>query len=110
MTNTMVQPVAIVDDSVNVQPTYGEPRGEPVTSVLHLAELVPIVRNRLAIDSALPDDAILAALTTITAKSHTRARWKAAFSSNLGHWLALKGEDLNASLTTLMSLLPLPRN
>ena len=78
--------------------------------ILHLAELVPIVRERLEIDAAFPDDATLAGLRAITAKSHNRARWKAAFNSNLGHWLALRSTDLNASLNNLISLLPPPRS
>jgi len=77
--------------------------------VLHLAELVPIIRQRLGIDCAFPDDAVLASLRTITARSSSRGRWRAAFDSNLGHWLALKGTDLNTALSTLVALLPRPR-
>ena len=85
---------------------------EPLTavSILHLAELVPIVRTRLAIDAAFPDDSILAALQAITKRSTPRERWQAAFSSNLGHWLALQGGDLHATLNTLVTLLPQPRS
>lgn len=78
--------------------------------ILHLAELVPIVRERLAVDCAFPDDAILSSLRTISARSSARDRWTAAFESNLGHWLALKGKDLNAALNGLLVLLPSPRS
>lgn len=81
-----------------------------VHDILHLAELVPIVRERLSIDPMFPDDGILAGLRAISSKSHPRARWKAAFGSNLGHWLALRSNDLHASLNTLISLLPPPRS
>lgn len=94
---------ALLDDQMDQQPTA-------VHDILHLAELVPIVRERLDIDTAFPDAAILAGLKAVAAKSHTRARWQAAFNSNLGHWLALKGDDLHASLNTLISLLPPPRS
>ena len=77
--------------------------------ILHLAELVPILRQRLEIDAALSDDAILASLKVIAACSLPRDRWRAAFGSNLGHWLALQGRDLNTALNTVVALLPRPR-
>ena len=78
--------------------------------ILHLAELVPIVRERLSIDENFPDDSILASLKSITAKSAARDRWQTAFSSNLGSWLTLKGEDAENALNTLVTLLPPPRS
>lgn len=89
-------------------PTTSAPT--PTHDILYLAELVPIVRERLSIDPMFPDDGILAGLRAISSKSHPRARWKAAFGSNLGHWLALRSDDLHASLNTLISLLPPPRS
>jgi hypothetical protein len=76
------------------------------TSIGRLAGLVPIVRERLDVDSALPDEAILASLEAIAARSSPWDRWRAAFESNLGHWLALKGSDLNAALSALVASLP----
>lgn len=81
----------------------------PAGDVLHLNELVGIVRRRLDIDDAFPDDAMLASLQAISARSAPRDRWRAAFDSNLGHWIALKGADLNSALNTLIALLPKPR-
>lgn len=80
----------------------------PAAEVLHLAELVDVVRRELAIDSAFPDAAILASLQTIARRSDPRERWRAAFESNLGHWLALKGSDLNTALGVLVALMPRP--
>jgi hypothetical protein len=76
--------------------------------ILHLAELVPVVRQRFALPATLADDAILASLRAIAGHSDQRARWRAAFSSNLGAILALQGRDLNTTLTTLLALLPRP--
>ena len=76
--------------------------------ILYLAELLPIVRQRLDIDDTLPDGTLLASLATIAACSSPRERWRAAFGSMLGHWLALKGRDLNTTLNTLIALLPKP--
>ena len=83
---------------------------EATADILHLAELVPVVRARLALDTVFPDDAVLASLRTIVARSSARERWGAAFDSNLGHWLALEGSDLNTALNTLIALLPAPRS
>lgn len=84
-----------------------EPAGAEMA--LHLNELVPLVRQRLGLDTAFPDDAVLASLRTIAGCSTPRERWRAAFDSNLGHWLALQGADLNSALNTLVALLPAPR-
>ena len=73
---------------------------------LHLAALVPVVRDRLGLDSSFPDDAVLASLRMIAAPQSRWERWQAAFHSNLGHWLALKADDLNAALNVLVELLP----
>ncbi len=83
---------------------------DEVDAILHLAELVPVVRSKLKIDDCFPDDAILAGLQAAAAPSDPRARWQAIFASNLGHWLALKTDDLHAALNTLLMLLPPPRS
>jgi hypothetical protein len=76
------------------------------TDILHLAELVPVVRSRLALAPTFPDDAILASLRTIAAESGTRDRWRVAFTSNIGVALASGGRDLNTALNTLIAMLP----
>ena len=93
------------------QPDTVTPTRQPMSAddILHLAELVPVLRQRLELDSAFPDDAILASLRSIAAETAPRERWRAAFDSNLGAWLALKGRDLNTTLNTLIALLPKPR-
>lgn len=86
------------------------PGPTPAHDILHLAELVPVVRQRLDVDGSFPDDAVLASLKAIAAQTSQRERWRAAFNSNLGYWLALKGCDLNTALNTLVFLLPPPRS
>ena len=78
--------------------------------VLHLGELVPLVRARLSIGAGLHDEAILASLAAITSRSDRRERWRTAFGSSLGQWLAMRGSDLNTSLNVLMELVPRPRD
>jgi hypothetical protein len=77
-------------------------------NVHDLADLVPLVRERLNLDSAFPDDAVLASLMTIAARASPQERWRAAFDSNLGQWLGLKSLDLNGALNTLVGLLASP--
>ena len=77
--------------------------------ILHLAELVPVLRQRLELGHALSDDVILTSLETIAARSSPRERWRAALDSSLGHWMAHEGRDLNTALNTLVALLPKPR-
>lgn len=76
---------------------------------LHLGELVPVVRARLKIGAGLRDEAILASLAAITSRADRRERWRTAFGSSLGQWLAMRGSDLNTSLNVLMELVPRPR-
>jgi hypothetical protein len=109
--NLARKPSAFVGNAaVSFEPAATDASPVAADQILHLAELVPIVRQRLAIEDAFPDDAILAALRVIANKSHVRARWKAAFNSNLGHWLALKRNDLHTALETVINLLPPPRS
>ncbi|MDX2290431.1 MAG: hypothetical protein NW217_16645 [Hyphomicrobiaceae bacterium] len=78
--------------------------------VLHLAELVPLVRSTFALDPAFGDDAILASLKAIAARSSDRDRWSVAFGCNLGRHIGLNSPDPADGLRTLISLLPRPRN
>jgi hypothetical protein len=94
------------DERASPRPGLAPPLA--AADVLHLAELVGVVRERLDVDSAFPDAAILASLQAIARRSDPRGRWRAAFDSNLGHWLALKGSDLNTALNTLVALMPRP--
>ncbi|MGI9423743.1 MAG: hypothetical protein ACR2PA_11155 [Hyphomicrobiaceae bacterium] len=82
---------------------------DAVSEVLHLAELVPIVRQRLAIEPEFPDDAILASLKTIALRSNDRERMTIAFACNLGHYLG-RSDDPVMALRTLVALLPPPRS
>jgi len=77
--------------------------------ILHLAELVPVVRRRLTIGPDFSDDAILASLKRVVAKTTDRDRWGAAFDSNLALWLSAQGRELGSALTTLVALMPPPR-
>ncbi len=74
--------------------------------ILHLAELVAVVRERLAIEASFPDDAILASLKTVAARSDGRARAVALFNSNLGQHLGRSGGDLQAAMEVVLGLLP----
>ncbi|MDX2258498.1 MAG: hypothetical protein NW205_06225 [Hyphomicrobiaceae bacterium] len=82
---------------------------DAVLDIMHLAELVPLLRQRLAIDPAFSDDAMLASLKAIAVRSAERERWQAAFGSNLGRHIAVAHPDPTAALTTLVALLPRPR-
>ena len=88
-------------------PQYVESRGEVATAsdTLHLAELVPVVRERLGL-GGVSDDVIMTCLKAIAAQSEPRERWRAAFSSRLGEMLSRQGRDLNTALNTLLALLP----
>ena len=76
--------------------------------ILHLAELVPVVRARFGLGDDFTDDAILSSLRVIAATSDQRQRWLAAFNSNLGRSLATDGRDLNTALSALIALVPRP--
>jgi|GEM_PF-4980769 len=80
----------------------------PVLEPSSLAQLVPLVRDRLKLDSTFPDEAVLASLQAIAAAASPHERWGAAFHTSLGHWLGLKAADLNAALTLLLGLLAEP--
>ncbi len=93
------------------QPALEEPDHDGVgPDVLHLAELVPVLRSKLAIGLDFPDDAILASLKIIAARSTHRERWHAAFLSNLALWFSSQGRELSHALTTVLEALPPPRN
>lgn len=70
-----------------------------------LAELVPLLRRRIALGS-MSDDAILASLVAIARHPTDEGRWYAAETSTLGQQLAVESEDLHRDLVTLISLLP----
>lgn len=111
MTLSYLRPLPSRPDQRLDSTRHHEPRRPlEAADILHLAELVPVVRERFAVDCALPDDSILASLRAIAGRSQPRDRWQAAFNSNLGHWLALKGGDLGALLAALVALIPSPRS
>lgn len=78
--------------------------------ILHLGELVPLVRDRLMIGADLSDEAIFSSLAAITSRTSARERWNVAFGSALGSSLASRGSDLNTALNVLMALVPKPRS
>ena len=102
----------IVEQPTAASPLFGVSQlrdgGRIAPDILHLAELVPIVRERFALPDGFADDAILASLRVIAGHSQPRDRWRAAFASNLGAALAHAGCDLNTALNTLLALLPRP--
>lgn len=104
--NALPQPLRqlkLVDESAN-QPIA------PVADILHLAEAVPLIRERLDVPVEFTDDAILASLKTIATKSTDRDRWRAAFESNLARYLSIRGRDLSTALQELVALMPPPRS
>ena len=80
----------------------------PKIDILHLAELVPVVRARFGLDEAFADDAILGSLRVIAGRSPQHERRQAAFGSNLGQTLALGGRDLDTVLDALVATVPGP--
>ena len=98
-----------------VQPGSSEPYdksgiAEPELDILHLAELVPIIRERFRIEETFSDDAILASLKTISAESSDRGRAATAFSSNIGRYLDSNSQQPSANLAALIAMLPKPRS
>lgn len=77
--------------------------------IMHLAELVPVVRQRLDIPADFSDDTILSSLKRIASRTSDRERWRAAFDSNLARYLSSCGRDLANSLQELITLIPPPR-
>lgn len=77
-------------------------------NIEYLAGLVPTIRRRLAIAPTFSDEAIFASLAAIAAASSYETRWRAAEASTLGLFLRSHGNDLKASLITLLALLPKP--
>ncbi|MEQ8825977.1 MAG: hypothetical protein RIC14_16545 [Filomicrobium sp.] len=78
--------------------------------VMHLAELVPVVRERLEVPADFSDDAILGSLKMIAARTSDRDRWRAAFDSNLARYLSVTGQDMGEALQILIAVLPSPRS
>jgi len=101
----------VITGGAQAEPVSGPSvQGEnALVDILELAGLVKGVRERLAVDEAFTDDAILASLKAICSRTSARERLSAAFNSNLGLVLALHGGDLNTKLATLLGLLPRPR-
>ncbi|MEM7750326.1 MAG: hypothetical protein AAF346_18905 [Pseudomonadota bacterium] len=92
-------------------PAVGRPDSdEQAYDILHLAELVPIVRKRFYIEQKFSDDAILASLKTIAAASTDRERSSVAFTSNLGRYLDSSSQRKEAGLAALIAMLPRARS
>ncbi len=73
-----------------------------------LAALVPVIRTRLRIASDVTDDVLLRGLAEIAALRTGTDRWRAAFNSEVGRWLAARGTDLNTALNIILGIVPLP--
>lgn len=87
--------------------TVGEDRYP--ADIMHLAELVPVVRLRLNVPADFTDDAILSSLKRVASKTSDRERWRSAFDSNLARYLSIRGRDLGHALQELIAMIPPPR-
>lgn len=79
------------------------------TDRARLAALVPEIRSRLCIAADVKDDVLLRGLAEIAALRSGTDRWRAAFNSEIGRWLAARGTDLNTALNIILGIVPLPR-
>ncbi|AHB50149.1 hypothetical protein W911_09270 [Hyphomicrobium nitrativorans NL23] len=77
-------------------------------NVSRLAALIPDLRRRLPIGTALSDEALLASLVSIARHTSEEARWRAAEASTLGQHLAVGSRDKYRDLVTLIAVLPKP--
>lgn len=89
--------------------SQGSGTGYRLMDLLHLAEAVPVVRQRLDVPVEFTDDSILASLKAIAVRTSDRDRWQAAFESNLARYLSVRGRDLGKALQDLIALVPPPR-
>lgn len=69
-----------------------------------LVELIPPVRACLPADLELPDRVLLDCLAAVAGPSSHTDRWRAAFNSEVGRRLAMRGTDLNTALSTILRL------
>lgn len=111
-----VRPQYVPREELTTEPLHRSWRGAPhaaeirsLADVLHLAELVPIVRERLDVPADFTDDSILSSLKSIATRTSDRERWRAAFDSNLARYLSIRGRDLGGALQELVALIPPPR-
>ncbi len=88
--------------------TDGPNLGDP-SNVMHLAELVPFLRQRLGLDHSLSDYELLESLKAIAMPSARQDRWRVAFGSVIGRALSERGTDLNTALNIILTALPSPR-
>lgn len=65
-------------------------------------DMVATLRERLGLDGGIEDAAIALSLTEIDRFVEPHARWQAAFDSTLGHWLALRGCDVQLAFAPLV--------
>lgn len=77
--------------------------------VARLAALIPELRVRLRIAADVTDDVLLRGLSEIAALKTGADRWRAAFNSDIGRWLASRGSDLNTALNIILGIVPVPR-
>jgi len=93
-----------VRDRCSDEPDPGDP-----SKFIHLAELVPFLRQRLGLDHSLTDYELLESLKAIAMPSARQDRWRVAFGSVIGRALSERGTDLNTALNIILTALPSPR-
>lgn len=82
----------------------------PMThDVARLAALIPELRGRLRIAAEVTDEVFLRGLSEIAARTSSSDRWRAAFNSEIGRWLASRGSDLNTALNIILGIVPVPQ-
>lgn len=77
--------------------------------VVRLAALIPELRVRLRIATDVTDEMLLRGLSEVAALKSGADRWRAAFNSEIGRWLAARGSDLNTALNIILGSVPVPR-
>lgn len=80
-----------------------------VTEDKSLSAFVFRLRAQFDLDHALDDETIAASFAEISRFEDPFARVQAAFDSTLGHWLALKGFDLESALQLVVAEVPKQR-
>ena len=106
---TEQQESRIRPDSSNRQSAESE-IGESSVDILHLTELVLVVRHTLGTVETLSDDAILGGPKLIGAVTLDLDRADVASTSNLKHYLGNKVQQPYADLAALSAMLPQSRS
>lgn len=84
-------------------------RSTTANDTARLALLIPELRARLRIAGEVTDEVLLRGLTEIAALKTGADRWRAAFNSEIGRWLAGRGTDLNTALNIILGIVAVPK-